>query len=130
MAQSYSVGPTVGLVTETFRVGTKAAPLVDADKGKAVTLAAESQVNLGVANGEIFGFLTSIEPGTQGGFKLGGVQTNDYALVDTGAAAIGDLVVIDSNPASGTAGKTVVKKAASTPIFKWMVVHPGVIRKV
>ncbi|SPY08033.1 hypothetical protein [Oligella urethralis] len=127
----FKVGPLVQEVAETFRVGTKAAPLVDADKGKLVTVGSEgSQVVLGEADGEIFGFLTSVEPSTQDGYKIGGVITKGYALVDTGDVAVGEYVVIDSNPASGTAGKTKVKKATGTPKYLWQVVDTGVIRKV
>ena len=130
MATPYKVGPTIGLVTETFMVGTKAAPLVDADKGKAVKLADGSRAELGAATDEILGFLTSVEPGTKAGFKIGGLQMDGFALVDTGDAAVGDLVVVDTNPASGTAGLTKVKTATGTPKLRWMVMHPGVIRKV
>lgn len=127
----FQMRPTVGVEAETARVGTKLAPLVDADKGKAVTLAAASQVNLAVADGEIFGFLSSINEGAPSdGFRLGGVVTTGYQTVDTGTAAVGDLVVVDTNPASGTAGLTKVKKATGTPVYQWAVVHPGVIRRV
>ena len=127
----FKVGPLVQEVAETFRVGTKAAPLVDADRGKLVSVGTEgSQVVLGAADGEIFGFLSSVEPGTHDGFKIGGVMTKGYAIVDTGAVAIGSYVVIDSNPASGTTGKTVVKAATGTPKYLWQVVDKDVIRKV
>lgn len=126
----FQVRPTLGVVTETFRMGTKAAPIVDADKGKAVNLAAESQVNLAAADEEIFGFVSSIESGTQDGFKIGGIQVDGYVEVDTGTTDVGDLVVVDTNPAAGVAGLTKVKKATDTPVHKWQVVHPGVIRRV
>ena len=138
----FQVRPTVGVTAETFRMGAKAAPLVDADMGKAVKIGAESQVVLAGANDEIFGFASSLESGTQDGYKLGGVITYGYAYVDTGTASVGDLVVVDSNPAAGTAGKTKVKKGAAavytegseavaTPSkYLWEVVHPGVIRRV
>lgn len=124
--------PTVGLVTETFRMGTKAEPLTDQDKQKAVTLAGPTQVDLAGADDEIFGFVTSIESGTQDGFKTGGVQVNDYAYVDTGNLDVGTVVVVDSNPAKGTSGQTVVKAAAEPEkvVFKWIVIHPGVVKRV
>lgn len=134
----FQVRPTVGAVAETYRMGTKEAPLVDADRGKAVKLAGESRVDLAGSGDQIFGFVSSIESGTQDGFKIGGVLTHDYAEVDTGALEVGTLVVVDSNPASGTTGKTVVKayaapaeySAASVLKHMWEVVHPGVIRRV
>lgn len=127
----FKVGPLVQEVAETFRVGTKAAPLVDADRGKLVTVGTEgSQAVLGVADGEILGYLSSVEPGTHDGYKIGGVMTKGYAFADTGTAAIGDFVVIDSNLDSGTAGYTKVKTATGTPKYLWQVVDVGVIRKV
>lgn len=127
----FKVGPNVQEVAETFRMGTKAAPIVDQDKGKLVSVGTEgSQVVLGEADGEILGYVTSLESGTQDGYKIGGVITTGYALVDTGTADIGDFVVIDSNPASGTAGLTKVKKAVGATALTWQVFDTGVIRKV
>lgn len=127
----FKVGPLVQEVAETFRVGTKAAPLVDADRRKLVSLGDEgSQVVLGAADGEIFGYLTSIEPGLADGYKIGGVITTGYAYADTGTIEVGKLVVIDSNPASGTEGLTKVKEATGDVTHKWQVVDTGVIRRV
>ena len=156
----FTVGPTVGVVAETFRVGTKDTPLVDADIGKAVKIVAGesgqapfagSRVVLAEANDEIFGFLSSVEPYTQDGYAIGGVVTTGYARVDTAGLHIGGLVVVDSNPSEGTAGPTKVKNAPSATvvevrdsagtgteeltipyagIFMWQVVENGVIRKV
>lgn len=114
----------------TYRAGTKAEPLTDADRGKAVKLGAANQVVLAGPDDEILGFLSSIEPGTHDGFKIGGVQEQDYQEVDTGTAAVGDLVVVDSNPARGTEGLTKVKKAASADLFKWLVVRPGLVKRI
>lgn len=138
----FLVGPIVGAVAETWRVGSKANPLTDADKGKAVKLAADSQVDLAATGDEIFGFLSSIEDGTQDGFKIGGVITGGYQIVDTAAVAVGKLVVVDTNPAKGTPGVTKVKagaaavytegsEAVATPSkYLWEVVSTGVIRRV
>lgn len=128
----FKVKPLVQETAETFRVGTKDAPLKDADRKKLVSLGEDgSQVVLGAADGEIFGYLSSVEGGaTVDGYKIGGVITKGYAEVDTGALAVGTLVVIDSNAASGTPGLTVVKEAPATVTYKWQVVDTGVIRKV
>lgn len=128
----FQVRPTVGAVVETFRMGSTGSPLTDKDKGKAVKLAADSQVALAGEDDEIFGFMTSIESGTQDGFKIGGVQVNDYAYVDTDTATVGQVVVVAANQTLGTAHLTKVKKASNEEdvIHKWIVVHPGVIRKV
>lgn len=132
----FQVRSTVGVVTETFRMGSKATPIVDADKGKAVTLAARSQVNLASEGDEIFGFVSSVESGTQDGFKIGGVQVNDYADVDTDSLPVGTRVVVASNPLTGTAGLTKVKAIVVDPdvyapnTYVWVVVEDGVVRKV
>lgn len=128
----FQMGPTVGTTAETARMGTKAAPLSDADVGKALKLIGPSQLDLAGADDEIFGFLSSIEPGTLDGFKIGGFVANEYVEVDTGAVTFGTTVVVASNPAKGTAGLTVVKAGASgAPLtYKWVVVHAGVVRRV
>ncbi len=134
----FQVRPTLGVVAETFRMGTKLAPIVDQDKGKAVKLGDVSQVVLAGTGDQIFGFVTGIEPATVDGFKLGGVDDTGYQEVDTGALTFGTLVVVDTNPASGTTGVTKVKAyvapaeyAAATQLkYLWEVVHPGVIRRV
>lgn len=128
----FQMGPTIGTVAETARMGTKVAPLTDADVGKALKLVGPSQLDLAAADDEIFGFLSSIEPGTLDGFTIGGFVTSDYREVDTGAVAAGTPVVVSSNPAKGSSGKTVVKAgAAGAPLtYKWVVVHPGVVKRV
>ena len=130
MAQKFQLEPLVGTEAFTYRVGTTAAPLVNADRGKAVTLAAENQMNLAAAGEEIYGFLSSVEMGTMDGFVIGGVREQDFHRVDTGDAVVGDLVEVVSNPASGTEGLTVVKKAVGTPIISWVVVRPGLIKRL
>lgn len=126
----FQLQPLVGTEAYTYRVGTKVAPLTQADRGKAVTLGEANQMVLADADDVIYGFLSSVEPGTRDGFVIGGVQEQDFHEVDTAALAVGDLVVVDSNPASGTEGKTTVKKAADTPIIAWVVVRPGLIKRL
>lgn len=128
----FQVRPIVGEEAETFRMGTKEAPIVDADKGKAVKLAGESRVELAGADDEIFGFVSSIESGTQDGYKIGGVLTKNFRYADTGDLTVGTLVVVASNPASGIQGRTAVKAAGEDAdvVHRWQVVHPGVIRRV
>jgi hypothetical protein len=138
----FQMTPRVGVESEPARAGTKQAPLTDADVGKAVKLIGPSQIDLAEAGDEIFGFLSSIEVGTQDGFTIGGFVDKGYMEVDTGTVPVGTLVVVDTNPAKGTAGKTKVKagadavytqgsEAVATPAtYKWVVVHQGVIRRV
>lgn len=127
----FQMRSTLGPTVETARMGTVENPLTDKDKGKALALKGPSQLGLAGDGDEIIGFLTSIESGTQDGFKIGGFQSDGYAHVDTGDLEVGDEVVVETNPELGVAGLTKVKKAGETgTTFKWVVVHPGVIRKV
>lgn len=134
----FKVGPLVGTEAITMRLGTKNAPLTDADRGKAVTLIGASQVDLAGDGDEIYGFVSSVEPGTADGFVIGGVQMKDFQLVDTTGLTVGDLVVVDSNPGKGTPGLTVVKAyeapqaydKTTSYTFQWMVVEVGVIQRV
>ena len=133
MAQKFKVKPTVGsnVISYTYRVGTKTAPLTDADRGKLVTLGTEgSQAVLGQAGNQILGVLTSVEThrATQDGYVIGGVQLVDYAIVDTTGCAIGDFVVIKEQPAVGTKGLTKVQK--SQTYTGWQVHDTNVIMKV
>jgi hypothetical protein len=95
----------------TYRGGPKATPITDNDVGKAVKLSAANEVDLAGADDEIFGFVSSVEPGTLDGFRIVGVKERDFKEVDTGSVPVGTLAVVASNPAKGTAGKTVVKAA-------------------
>ena len=107
----FQLQPLVGTEAYTYRVGTKDAPLTQADRGKAVTLGGANQMVLAGEDDVIYGFLSSVEPGTRDGFAIGGVQEQDFHEVITDGLDVGDLVVVDSNPAVGTEGKTKVKKA-------------------
>lgn len=128
----FQMTPTLGTVALTARVGTKVAPLSDADVGKALKLVGESQLDLAAADDEIFGFLSSVEPGTQDGFKIGGYVDTGLVEVNTGSVAVGTLVVVGSNADKGVAGRTVVKAAGDNApgTYKWVVVHPGLIKRV
>lgn len=113
-------------------MGTIAEPLTAQDRGKAVTLGEANQMVLAGADDVIWGFLSSVEPGTADGFVIGGSQETGMFRVDTGAAAVGDLVVVDSNPARGTKGQTTVKTAdpGDLPMIKWVVVRTGLIKRI
>lgn len=130
----FKVGPLVRTEAHTYYGGkpSDGTDLVDNDRGKAVSLVGPSKVALGAADGEILGFLSSVETGTRDGEVIVGVKEQDYALVDTGTLAVGTLVVIDSNPARGTEGLTKVKAAAAgtTPNFRWVVADEGVIKRI
>lgn len=130
MAQKFQLQPLVGTEAFTYRVGTTTEPLTEKDRGKAVTLGAENQMVLADADDVIYGFLSSVEPGTMDGYVLGGVQEQDFHEVDTTGLDVGDLVVVESNPVRGTQGKTKVKKATDTPIIVWVVVRSGLIKRL
>lgn len=126
---------------ETARVadGTGAAnQLADADVGKFVKLAGDSQFGLCAVGNEIEGVLDSINSGpTQDGYQLGGVRRNGRVKVTldglqatpgTGTIAIGDYVVAGTVVARGTslAGappKVCKATAAATGLVQlWRVV--------
>lgn len=133
MARAFVVNPIVQVPAYTFNLGTKTEPLTDADVGKLVTLTAGSTLDLGGADDEIYGVVSSIEVGTSDGMVVGGVKRDDYVIVDTGSVPVGSLVVIDSQPAKGTAGLTKVKAAADPSVLKgsrWIVIHAGRIQRV
>lgn len=126
------------VITARTADGTGAAnQLADADVGKLVKLAGDSQYGLCAVGNEIEGVLqTADEFGLQDGFKLGSVRTNGRLTVTldglqatpgTGTIAVGDFVVAGTPVARGTAQTTPPKvckatAAGSSLNFKWRVV--------
>ena len=112
--------------------------LADADVGKFVKLAGDSQYGLCAVGNEIEEVLDSLNDGpTQDGYQLGGVRTNGRVKVTldglqatpgTGTIAIGDYVVAGTVVARGTSlggayPKVCKATAAATGIVqKWRVV--------
>jgi len=108
------------------------------DIGKLVVLeaaSADANYKAVVVDGEINGFIVSVEPFTvNDGFKFGSVQRNGRVWVinaDAGALAVGDYVCAAAQTvAVGTAGKSKVKKASGATLealnFKWRVVRLAV----
>lgn len=118
----------------TARLGTTGAKFADADVGKAVKLAAESQYSLTAEGDAIEGFVSSVTTMTYDGFTLGGVVATGYKTVKVSGAtlAIGDYVVSAAPVALGTklSVHQPVKKAADQEVaaaapFKWRVVSLG-----
>lgn len=113
--------------------------LSDSDVNKLVKLAAESRYDLTAVGNEIEGYLTSVEPATQGGYSIGGVCKDGrmYVTFDglqatpgTGVVAVGDYVVTGTPVAKGTALTAAVKVCKATAVataivFKWRVVSLG-----
>lgn len=144
MARPQFLRPTVPMgVVHSARLGAGNTPsdnLSDVDQGKFVVLAGESRFNLAGVGAEIDGVITSVEQGTSGGFSVGGVFRGragdmldvvfDGAQADgAGVLAIGDIVVVGTPVAKGTAqpGWPRVRKA-TTPanvVQKWRVVSLG-----
>jgi hypothetical protein len=125
------------VVTARTADGTGASnQLTDADTGKFLKLAGDSQYGLCAAGNEIEGVLVAANyPAPQDGYHLGSVAVNgrvrvtlDGSQVDgTGAIAVGDIVVAGAPEARGTplAGAyPKVRKAttADSVAFKWRVV--------
>lgn len=102
--------------------------LVQADVGKAVKLAANNNYVLTATTNDIEGLVSSVEPfPVNGGFGFGGVQKDGRAIVtvgatQSGALAIGALVVADVQAAVGTAGGCQVQ--VGTPVsHNWRVLR-------
>ncbi len=110
--------------------------LTDADVGKLVKLAGDSQYGLCAVGNEIEGVLSTANEQLADGYHLGGVRTNGRATVildglqatpGTGTVAVGDYVVAGTVVARGTAltgyPKVCKATAAATEIVhKWRVV--------
>lgn len=100
----------------TARLGTKAAPLVKADIGKAVKLIGDSQYDLCEAGDAVQAFVTSVEvdQGKIDGYHIGGTCSVGLknATVVGAALAVDDYVTAAAQPAKGT------KLAAPMPVTK------------
>lgn len=126
------------VVTARTADGTGASnQLVDADTGKFLKLAADSQYGLCAVGNEIEGVLVAANyPAPQDGYHLGSVAVNGRVRVTldglqatpgVGAIAFGDYVVAGTPVARGTAlvGHPKVCKATAAPaelVHKWRVV--------
>ena len=100
------------IVARLTQDGTKANHLVDDDKGKFVSLTADSEYALSAVEAQIEGCVVAIEPATQDGYTIGSVKTDDrmVAICDglqatpgTGTIVLGDYVVVGTPVAAGTA---------------------------
>lgn len=143
MPRAFVMTPTAPFETSiTARLGAgsgAANNLSDSDVNKLVKLTGESRFDLAAVGNEIEGYITSVEPATQGGFSIGGVcqEGRLYVTFDglqatpgTGVVAAGDYVVTGTPVAKGTAltvpPKVCKATAAATGIvFKWRVVSLG-----
>lgn len=112
--------------------------LSDADVGKFLKLAGDSQYGLCAVGNEIEGFLnTAADVAKQDGFAIGGVQRNGRVAVmldglqatpGTGVIAVGDYVVAGTVVARGTSLGGALPKvckataAATGIVHKWRVV--------
>ncbi len=112
--QKFLITETISTELETVRFGTTSNKFTDADKGKAVKLAADSQFNLCALGDPIEGFCIGLQSATSDGFTLGSYQDDSNKIVTydgaeatgTGTAAIGDYVVAGTPVALNTALST------------------------
>jgi len=94
--------PNVG--EQTRRTYRAAVAINDNDLGKPVKLSAADTVALCAAGEEIYGFIDSVEEGTDGGDRIVGVVVEGRARVTlSGSAAVGTLVEGATNTAAGSA---------------------------
>lgn len=102
--------------------------VTDLDLNKPVKLSATDTVTLCADGDNIYGFINSIEVGTEGGLVMVGVQIDGRRMVTLdGAAAVGTLVEAAANTAVGTAlganwGLVSVHTAAAADNKRWMVI--------
>lgn len=94
------------------------------DIGKAVKLSGNAVVAAASGN-DIYGFISSVEAGTSGGYSVGAVACDvgreAIAIDEAGGLAVGDLVVAGTAVALGTAGGGNVI-SGSPAIHKWQVI--------
>jgi len=80
------------------------AGITDADVNKPVKISATSLVALCSDGDQIYGFINSVERGTQDGKVVVGIQVDGRRWVTTsGTVAIGEIVEAATNTAAGTA---------------------------
>lgn len=124
------------LPARTEKIGNNTGQASYLDIGKPVKLSGDTVV-LCEDGDDIYGFIESVEAGTNNGYSIGGVLCDAglevLAKDEDGALAVGDLVVAGTKVAFGTSvgsvGANVVKwvQAAdsngldNTPIHKWQV---------
>lgn len=112
----FKMGVTVPAgASKTARLGSAAdagGRVTDAETGKLVKLAGDSQYDAVVAGDPIEGIIRSREPATQDGWSIGSVLTSGRiactcdgleATPGTGTVAVGDYVVAGTVVAKGTA---------------------------
>ena len=127
--------------TVTARLGSAAnagGNITDAEVGKFVKLAGDSQYDAVAVTNAIEGVVAARGPATANGWSIGSVTTAGriacicdglQATPGTGTIAVGDLVVAGTIVAKGTAlttGPKVCKATAQTAaVFNWRVVSLG-----
>ncbi len=127
--------------TVTARLGSAAdagGRVTDAEKGKFVKLAGDSQYDAVAVTTPIEGVMTALEPATVDGWSSGSVMKNGRVSCvcdgiegtpGTGTVAVGDLVVAGTVVAKGTALTTGPKVCSATSqaavLHNWRVVSIG-----
>lgn len=105
-----------------------ASGITDKDIGKPVGLSAADTYDLCADGDLIEGFITGINPATQGGLPFGTVQTGGYKRVELdGAVSIGAAVAAADPEAAGTPeanglGKVSTHTVLATDMFSWRLV--------
>lgn len=131
MARELVIAPYIPDRTEALYVASGS--WSDTDIGKAVTMRDASLVELADSGDEIYGFVTAVEPYTDGGYKIGSVACDAgreaWATDESGGLTVGTIVKAGTATAVGTAlsaNQKVVTAgnaaAQGAVIQKWMVV--------
>lgn len=131
MARSLVIAPYIPDRTEVAYVASGS--WADVDIGKAVIMRDANTVQLAADGEEIYGFVTAVEPYTEGGYKVVSVACDAgreaWATDESGGLAVGTVVEAGTATAVGTAltayqnVKTAGNAAAQGAVIqKWMVV--------
>lgn len=110
MPAKLTLAPTIH--SEKIRTVNFPATFTHAEIGKAVKLDGADSYVLCTSGDKIEGIVTSVEEGTRGGVKVGGIVCSGYfEAVNTAAdVVVGDVVVAGAQPAIGTPNPVVGTK--------------------
>lgn len=128
MSRTITIAPYVPDRTEALYVAS--GNWSDVDIGKAVSLRDSDTVELAADTTEIYGFVTSVQPYTSGGYRVGSVACDAgreaWATDEDGGLAVGNIVVAGTPVAVGTAltanQNVIVATTQATVLQKWQVV--------
>ena len=106
---------------DTENLGNNTGQYVSNDMGKAVKYSGDTMV-LCASGDPIIGFISSVSPGTNDGYSIGGVNKhNRQAAIDSaGSLSVGDIVVAGAPGTLGTlANQNVIVEPSAGDAKQW-----------